>query len=178
MEFRLIIHQNLYLLASLLIESVAHGSVDCGRILVERHIISGSFLHVCSTADERFDVESGNSDRQQAHRSEHREASADIVGDDECLVTLLCRSRTGSTLMCVCDCNDNIPCLLFASLLFALLLQKAESKSRFRCRSRLGDIDNAKLLVLQEGCKFGEIVLTYIVSGKYNCRVLLVVDEP
>ena len=70
-ELRLIVYKDLDLLASLCIESVANGSVDSGRVLVERNVLACSLLHIGCTINEGCDVEACNSDRQQANRCKH-----------------------------------------------------------------------------------------------------------
>ena len=71
MELRLEVGDNLDLLSGLSVKSLTHSSIACRDILTERNVACGSLLHVGSTLDELLDVESGYSDRQQAHRGEH-----------------------------------------------------------------------------------------------------------
>ena len=71
MQFRLIVHHDFNLLAGLVVESVAHGSILCGDILSKRNILSARFLHALGTLYECLDIVTGARDRQQSYRSEY-----------------------------------------------------------------------------------------------------------
>ena len=64
--------------------------------------------------------------------------------------------------------------LLFADLIFQLLLQHTERQSRFGCRTGLGDIDDTKLFVLQYFTQFIQIILSDVVTCIEQNRVLAI----
>ena len=136
-ELGLEVDKNLDLLACLCIESVTHSSVNSSGVLIERHVLACGLLHVGSTLDESSDVEAGNSDRQQAYGCEHRETSTHIVGNDECLVTLLCSGSACSTLVSVGNGYDHVLSLLLAALVLTLLLEQTEGESGLGSCARL-----------------------------------------
>ena len=177
-KFRLKVYENLNFLASLCVESVAHSSIYSSRVLCERHVLASSLLHIGSTANDSLDVEACNSDRQQANRSEHREATAYVVRNYECLVAFLCSGSTRSTLVSVGDSHDNVLSLFLATLFLALLLEQTESESSLGSCARLRDIDHTEHLVLEIVGEFSEIILADIVASENDSWVLLVLNEP
>ena len=178
MKFRLKVYENLNLLASLCIKSVTHSGVDSSRILSEWYILTSSLLHVGSTANKSLNVEACNSDRQQANRSEHREATAYVVRNYECLVAFLCSGSTRCTLVSVGDSHDNVLSLFLATLFLALLLEQTESEGCLGSCARLRDINHTELLILKIVGEFSEIILADIVASENDSWVLLVLNEP
>ena len=84
---------------------------------------------------------------QQAYGSEYGETSAHIVGDDKALVSFLVSRGTGGTFLGIGYGHDDFAGHVLAALVFALLLQQAESQSRFGGRAALGNIDDTEFLV-------------------------------
>ena len=166
------------LLAGLSVESLPYGCILCGDVLTISNVVCGSFLHVGSTFYQFSDVESSACYRQQAHRSEHREASTHVVRNDKRLVSFLVSSSPCGSLMSVGNGYNNILSLFFATLCLALLLEKTEGECCFGCRTRLRYVDNSELLILQISGKFREIILANVVTGKGYDRVFLILDEP
>ena len=177
-KLRLEVADDLNLLASLSIESLTCSCIDSSRVLLESYVLAASLLHLYSTSYELLNIETSYCDRQQTYWSKNRETATYIVRDDEALVTLLVSASTCSTLLSVGYSNDNILSLFLAALILALLLQKTESESSLSCGTRLRDIDDTKLLVLQERSQLEEVVLTDIVTCEEDSWVLLIVDEP
>ena len=169
---------NLNLLACLSIESLTCSCIDSCRILLESYVLAASLLHVSRTSYELLYIETCYCDRQQTYWGQNREAATYIIRDDEALVTLLVSTSTCSTLLGVGYSYDNILSLFLTALILALLLQKTESESSLSSGTRLRDIDDTKLLVLQERGQLEEVVLTDIVTCEEDSRVLLVVYEP
>ena len=178
MKLWLEVAYNLNLLASLSVESLTCSCIDGSRVLLESYVLAASFLHFSCTGNELLYIETSYCDRQQTYWSQDREATTHVVWDDEALVTLLVSASAGSTLLGVGNGYDNILSLVLATLILALLLQKTESKSCLSCGTRLRDVDDTKLLVLQVRSQLEEVVLTDIVTCEEDSRVLLVVYEP
>ena len=171
------VNHNLNLLATL-IETVAEcGILGCG-VLVEGNLLATGFLHVLCAGNKFLDVETCACDRQQTHRCEHREASADIVGDDERGVAFLVGAGAGGAALGVSNGYDDLLGLLLAALGLTLLLEQAESQGSLGGGTRLGDVDDTELLAFQIFCQFEEVVLANVVACKQDGRVLLVLDEP
>ena len=176
-QLGLVVDHDFNLLASL-VETVAHGSILGGRVLVEGNAGGTGFLHVLSTGHQLLDVETGTGNGQQTNRGEHGEASAHVVGNDERLVALLVCTGAGGTALGISDGHDDLAGLLLATLSLALLLQQTEGEGGLGGCARLGNIDDAKLLVLQVLGELEEIVLANVVAGKEDGGVLLVLNEP
>ena len=176
-ELGLIVYHDLNLLASL-IQSIANGCILGGEILVEGNVLATSLLHVLGTLYEGLDVETSTGDGQQANGGEYGEASTDVVGDDERLVTLLVSTGACSTALGIGNGHDDVLGNFLAHLGFTLLLQQAESEGGLCRGARLGDIDDTELLVLQIFSHLREVVFTNIVTSKENSGVGLVLDEP
>ena len=178
MELGLVVHHDFNLLASLRVETVAHGSIDgCGVLLV-RSVLATHLFHFCCTCHQLADVESCTSDGQQTHGSEHRETSTHIVGDYECLVALFVGSGTGSTFLGVGHGHNHFLGLFFAALLLTLLLEQTEGEGCFGSGARLGNVDDTKLLVFKILSELVEVILSDIVAGKQDGRILLVIHQP
>ena len=154
MQFRVEVHEDFNFLA-VLVELVACGGIEGGRILGKRNVLAASLLHGYGTGHQLLDVESGHGDGQQAHGGQYREASAYVVGDDERLVAFLVGRGAGSALLGVGDGYDDLTGRFLATLVFALLLQEAEGQGCLRGCSGLGYVDDAELLALQV---FGQLV--------------------
>ena len=176
-ELRLVVHHDLNLLA-VLVECIAYSGILSGGVLLKRNILATCFLHLLGTLNQGLDVETGTGDGQQAYGCEHRETAAHVVGDDEALVAFLVGTGTGSAFLCIGHGYDHLLCLLLATLGLALLLQQTEGESGLGGGSRFRDVDNTEPLVLQVFCKLVEVVLTDVVTGKENRRILLVLNEP
>ena len=177
-ELGLIVDHNLNLLATFIVESVAHGSILCSDILAERHIHAGSLLHISSTSHESLDVETSTGYRQQTHGSEHREAATHVVGNDEALVAFLVGTGACGTALGIGNSHYHLTSHVLAQLGLTLLLEQTESEGGLGSGTRLGDIDDAEALALQIVGELSQIVLADIVAGKENLRVLLVLNEP
>ena len=177
-KFRLEVANDLNLLASLCIERLTSSSIDSSRVLIESNVLTTSLFHVSSTSNELFYVETSNSDRQQTYWSKNRETTTYIVRDDETLITLFVCASTGSTLLGIGNGYDHILSLFLATLILALLLQKTESESCLSCGTRLRDIDNTELLVLQERSQLVEVILTDVVTCEKDSWILLIIYEP
>ena len=125
MELWLIVRHDFNLLATL-IDGVTRSGIDSSWILSTWHVDVALLLHILRTFHEGSDIETCHSDRQQAHRSEHRETTTHVVRDDEGLVTLLVSRRAGSTLLGICDSHNHLLRLFLATLLLTHLLQETE----------------------------------------------------
>ena len=125
-----------------------------------------------------LDVETCNGDGQQTYRSEHRETSAHIVGNDKALVAFLVSTGAGSTTLGIRHGHDNLLGELLATLVLALLLQQTEGQGSLGGGSTLRDIDDTEFLSLQVVGQFGQIVLADVVSGKQDGGIALVAHEP
>ena len=176
-ELGLIVGQDFDLLASV-VEGIAEGSIACGEVFGERHFGSRGLLHVGSTLDEGFDVETSAGDGQQADGREYGEATAHVVGDDETLVAFLVGRDAGSTLLGIGHSNDNLAGHLEAALVLALLLEEAEGEGGFRGSARLGDVDDTEAAALEVFAEFGQIVFADIVARKQHNGILALVGEP
>ena len=117
------IHQNFNLLASL-IECVAGLSVG-------EHVFVVAILNFHSTSHESLHIVASHSDWEQAHRSEHREATAHIVGDNIGLVALLGGETAKCALLGIGDSHDALRSHFLALLLLQHVFQQTESDSRF-----------------------------------------------
>ena len=113
------------------VELVAGSGIDGGRVLGKRNIFAASLFHDCCTGHQLVDVETCHCDGQQAYRSQYREAAAYVVGDDEGFITFVVGRYTGCAFLGVCDGYDYFLCHVLAALVFALLLQEAESQGCF-----------------------------------------------
>ena len=131
MELRIVVHENLYLLAGI-VEGVACLGVKQGDVGIVR--FCRSRFHSLCTADELADVESSNGNRQQAYRGEYGETSAHVVWNDVCSIALLGSELAERALMLVGDGNDMLRCVFLAFLSLKHLLEQTESDCRF-CRS-------------------------------------------
>ena len=178
MELWLEVCHYFYLLSSFWIKCLTNGSIACCNVLSERNICARSLFHVLCALYKLLNVEACHCDRQQANRCKHRETAANVVWNNESLVTFACCCRTCCTLYSVGNGNDNVFCFLLATLIFALFLQQTESKGSLRGCSRLGNVDDTETLILQELGEFVQIILADVVASVKDCRILLVVQEP
>ena len=165
MQFRLIVHHNFNLLATL-VERVAHGGILRSDVLLKRNILAALFFHILRTLDQRLDVESGAGDGQQTDRREHREATAHVVGNHEGLVAFLVGAGTRSTALRIRHRHDHLASLVLATLFLALLLQQAERQRGFGRRARFRDVNHAKTLGFQVFREFKKVVLADVVAGE------------
>ena len=177
MQFRAEVDKDFNLLA-LSVQFVAGSSVDSRRVFCKRNVRTACLFHIGSTGNQLLNVESGNCDRQQTNRSEHRETSAYVVRNDKCLVSFFVGSHTCSTFLGVCHGNDDFLGGFFAALVFTLLFQQTESKSGFGSRSRFGDIDNTEFLVFQIFGQFIQIVFADVMSSIDHDRSSFLVLQP
>ena len=176
-ELRLVVHHDLDFLTSA-IESVTDGSILGSDILLERNILTTSLLHLLSTFYQFHDVESRTGNGQQAHRSEHRETTANVIGNDETLVSFLIGTGAGSTSLGVGNGHNHLLGLFLTTLVLALFLQQTEGEGGLSSSTTLGYIDHTELLILQVVGQLREIVLTDIITCKQNGRILLVGHQP
>ena len=88
MQFRTEVDEDFDLL-SVSVQFITGSSIDSSRVFCKRNVCATCFFHVGSTGNQLLNVEPGNSNRQQTDRSQYRETSAYIIGDDECFVTFL-----------------------------------------------------------------------------------------
>ena len=163
MKLGLVVYENLNLLA-VSIEGVTCSCIYSSNVLLKGNLRSCSSFHVSSTLHECLDVEARDSDGQQTYRSEYRETTTYIIGDDEALVTLVVGSCACSTSLSICNSNDYFASHLDATLVLTLLLEQAESESGLCGCTRLRDVDNTKLFVLEELGEFEEVVFADIVT--------------
>ena len=164
-QLGLVVHHYLYLLACLLVQCVAHGCVYGCRVVLVGSLRGTSLLHVSSSGYQLRDVESGACYREQAHGCEYREASAHIVGYDECLVSLFVGSCACGTLVSVGNGHDYLFGLFFAALVFTLFLEQAESESCLSGGSRFRYVDYSEFLsfeIFGEFCEGNYIQPTFI----------------
>ena len=110
--------------------------------------------------------------------TQHRESTTHVVGDDKALVTLLVGAGTGSTTLGVGHSHNHLLSLLLAALSLALLLQQTEGQGRLGGSTRLRDIDNTELLVLQIFCHLEQVVLADVVTSKQDSWIFLVLNKP
>ena len=117
------IHQNFNLLASL-IERVAGLSVG-------EYVFVVAILNFHSTSHESLHIEASHCDWEQAHRSEHREAAAHIVGDNVGLVALLGGEAAKCAFLGIGNSHDALRSHFLALLLLQHVFQQTESDGRF-----------------------------------------------
>ena len=95
------------------------------RILVEGYRGSGRSLHICGTAHKLRNIDTTRRKWQQAHGSEYREATSNIVWNDECRVSLLVE-RLLSAPRAVCHSDDTLrSTLLIRGSISALMMRNA-----------------------------------------------------
>ena len=176
-ELRLIVDHDFNLLASL-IESVTNSSILGGWVLLERNILATLLLHVLSTLHQLLDVETGTGNGEQTYWSQYRETATYIVGNDKALVALLVSASASSTTLCIRHGHNHLLSLFLATLSLALLFQQTEGQSCLGGSTRLRDVDDAKLLVLQIFGEFEQIVFTDVITCKEDGRILLVLNQP
>ena len=161
--------EDLDLLTSL-IEAVASCSVECGGVLCKGDGLIDKCLHLASTADELTDIEASYGDGKQTDGGQYREATTDVVGDDEGLIALLvCEGTQGATRL-VCDGDDALASFFASYLLFEERLEDAKGDSGLCRRTALGDIDQTEALVSEEGYELTEVVLTDVVPSEDHLR--------
>ena len=177
MQFGLEVHHNLDLLSTL-VQTVTYCGILGSRVLCERHIRCARLLHILSTSNEFFNVETSASDRQQTYWSEYRETTTYVIGDDEALVTLLVSTSTGSTLLGIGNGYDNFLSLFLTTLSLALFLQQTEGKGSLSGGATLRDVNHTELLVLKVLSQLEEIIFTDVVTSEKNGRILLVLNQP
>ena len=151
-------------LLTISVQLIAGSSVDSSRVFSKCNVRTTYFFHVGSTGNQFVDIESGHCNRQQTNRSQDRETSAYVIGDDECFVSFFVGCYTGSTFLGIRHGNDYFLCSFFAALIFTLLLQQTESKSCFSSSSWFRDIDDTEFLVFQIFSQFVQIIFADIVS--------------
>ena len=153
-QFGVIVHQHLNLLALLAIEVVTCSSILSGWILLQWRVDTAYLHHTFCTVDERLDIQSSTCDRQQSYRRQYREASADIIFDNISLVALLGSQGAQCATFSIGDTNDELLSSLFALLLFELGLQQTERQCWLSGSTRFGDTDDTELLILQQLLQF------------------------
>ena len=157
-------------LLACLIEAVASCSVECGGVLCEGDGLIDKCLHFASTTNELTDIEASYGDGEQTDGGQYREASTDVVGDDEGLIALLvCESAQGATRL-VGDGDDALASFFASYLLFEECLEDAEGDSGLSRRTALGDIDQTEALVTEECYELTEVVLTDVVPSEDHLR--------
>lgn len=109
---------------------------------------------------------SGDGYRQQSHRREYRETTADTIFDDVCLVAFLSGELTQSATLGIGDGHDAASSLFVPYGLFQLLAQQAESNGRFGGGTALGYDNDAETTVVQILLQFVQIVFGDVMSGK------------
>ena len=110
------------------IEGVASFSISHHHV-IGIGVSCGSF-HSASTFNERLNVETGNGNRHEAHRGEHRESAAHVVRYDESLVAFFFSQLAQCALAGIGDGDDALGGFGFAHLLFEHLFEEAESDGR------------------------------------------------
>lgn len=76
-------------------------------------------------------------DGQQTYWSEHREASAHVVGNDETLVAFLVGTCAGCTTLGIRHGHDDLLGKFLTALVLTLLLQQTEGQGSLGGRSTL-----------------------------------------
>ena len=105
-------------LLACMIEAVASCSVECGGVLCKGDGLIDKCLHLASTTNELTDIEACYGDGEQTDGGQYREATTDVVGDDEGLIALLvCESAQGATRL-VGDGDDALASFFASYLLF------------------------------------------------------------
>ena len=174
MKLRLEVNDNFNLLPCLAVKTVANSCILCGGVLFKRYILAACTFHFLCTTNEFFHIEACTSDWKQANRSENREASADIIRDNETLVAFFVGASTGCSFFCISHCNDYILSFCLATLCFTLFLQQAEGECSLCSCAGFADVNDTEFFVLKIFCEFKEIVFTDIIACKENGWVLLV----
>ena len=133
------------------VEDVAHGGVHQGGVVGEGVFFDADAAHVASALQQAVGVESGHGDWQQAYGGEHREAAADIVGNDIGGVPLVDCDVVQGAFAGIGDGHNALGGFGLAILLFQMGLDDAESHGRFGGGARLGDDGYAVIFMVQEG---------------------------
>ena len=152
------------------VEQVAHGGVADGRIV--SRAVGKRLFSILRAADHGFDVKTGQGDGHQADRRQHGKAAADVVLDDEGLVTLLVRERLEGSADLVGDGHDAAAGFLFAVGVFQMLLDQTEGHGRFGGGAALGDDHAGSVARLQQIQQFGRIILRQVLAGEDHFRSL------
>ena len=111
---------------------------------------------------------SGGRQRQQAHGSQHREASAHVVGNDERRVALVVGERLQRAARLVGDGHDAFGGFLLAVTLFDLGFDQAEGDGRFGRGSRLGDDDRGDRVLLHGFEQFVGVILRDVLACEHH----------
>ena len=175
LELRIVVHQDLDLLAGLAVEEVTHGGVLDGCVLLPFLEELGAL--VGSTLEHGTNVETGQHDRQEAYRSKHGETSAHIVGNHEGTVAFLGREGLEGALLGIGDGHGAHCSLFLAIFILEIILYDAECHGGFGGGSGLGDHHASCVALLDEVHKFGKIILAEVVAGEYHAYSALGTDE-
>ena len=77
-------------------------------------------------------------------------------------------SDASCTLLSIGNGNDDLARYFLAALVFALLLDEAESESSFSGRTTLRDVDDTEFAAFEIFAEFEEIVFADVVTSKEN----------
>ena len=77
-------------------------------------------------------------------------------------------SDASSTLLNIGNGNDDFARYFLAALVFALLLEEAESEGSFSGRTTLRDVDDTKFAAFEIFAEFVEIIFADVVTSKKN----------
>ena len=176
LELGLVGAENLDLLAAF-VQLVAHGCVNCRRVLFERRAVGRRALHLLRAAHQCGDVHAGGRQRQQAHGREDRETAAHVVGDDEGGVSLVCGEGLQCAARLVGDGNDTRGGILLAVTLLDLGLDDAECYGGLGRGTRLRDDDGGDRIVLHGVEQLVGVILRDVLSGEEYRRVLMLAAQ-
>ena len=155
-------------LFALTVELVAHGGVLPGGIAVivfraERH-------HLLRAAHEFIQINARDGDGKKTNGGEHAVASADVVGHDEFLVSLLIGEGLECAFVRVGRGVDALRGLGLAVFLFELFAEEAERDGGLGRRAGLRDDVDGKIVVADELRHLAQRVGGEAVADKVDVR--------
>ncbi len=148
-------------------EGAAHARVLDGDVVVLGFEL---VAHLGGPGEERADVVPGGGDGQQPDGREHREAPADIVGDDERLVAARVGEAAEGALARIGRGDDAARGLGLAVRLAHPPFDEAKGERRFERRARLGDDVDEDGFALQVREELLVVGAAHVVPGKDDLR--------
>ncbi|MNI28163.1 hypothetical protein D3C73_819290 [compost metagenome] len=135
----------------------------------------GSYIRVveligcgCGTLHHFFDVDTRNSNRQQANRCQYGVTSADIVRDNERLIAFFGSQLLECALLFV-GCSVNaFACFFLAVFLLQRCAEDTEGDSRFSCCTGFGDYVHGEVFAFHQIKQVRDICRADVVAGKIN----------
>ncbi len=114
-HLRFIVYKEFHII-SLVLQNAAGNGVAISGVFVEIGI--AIFAHaIVQTLHQHIDINPGSRNRQQAHGGDHGETSADIIGNDECLIAFFISHGFQGTASLVCG-GINAACGLVPVFVF------------------------------------------------------------